>query len=77
MDTLREIKNLVADNPNDSDLGSKIRQYVEEHKIIHIRCCDKSENIVTFVDEDSHPYGRTVTEKVCKECGKIISTIID
>lgn len=73
MDTLRQIKKIASENPNDADFGEKVRIYLERH----ITCCDKSENIETFFDNgDGNPYGMIANGKKCKNCGRILSVDI-
>lgn len=73
MSTLKDIKKLVIENPDDSDLGAKVRQYAKEQ----ITCCDKLENVVNFLDKDSHPYGWWIIGTKCQSCGKILTMTFD
>lgn len=72
MTTLNDIKKIIKENPNNDDLAEKIRSYAQVNKT----CCDKPENIISFEDLDSYPYGWDVRGTKCKICGKIIKTDI-
>ena len=63
-----KLKQLVKNNPNDTELGAKVRAYLENNKV----CCDDKKNHITTavsftaLMEDNE-------EIHCKVCGKFIS----
>jgi hypothetical protein len=68
MSILNELKKMAKDNPNSFDLGEELKKYLSEHKT----CCDKPENIKSFKDDNSHPYGLDVVGTRCRACGSLI-----
>ena len=73
MSILNKLKQLRKEFPNDQEFGTAVTKYIQSQRT----CCDNPDNIVTFEDLDSHPYGWNVSGTRCKACGKNIDFDID
>lgn len=73
MSTLNELKRLSKEYPNDLKFGAEVRHYLDMNKT----CCDKPENLRTYEEFNTHPYGWDVVGKKCIKCGSLIDIKVD